>query len=62
MTTAIDNVKKVLSGGMRIGWYMALDQDGYQGKIGLETHLFDGTLITAAHTSMEEIMHIVSEI
>ncbi len=40
----------------------ALDKDGYQGKIGLETHLFDGTLITAAHTSMEEIMHIVSEI
>jgi hypothetical protein len=40
----------------------ALEKDGYKGKIGLETHLFDGTLIAAAHTSMEEIMHIVGEI
>jgi len=38
----------------------ALDKDGYKGKIGLETHIFDGTLIAAAHTSMEEIMRIVS--
>jgi sugar phosphate isomerase/epimerase len=41
---------------------LALDKDGYKGKIGLETHLFDGTLIAAAHTSMEEIMHIMGEI
>jgi sugar phosphate isomerase/epimerase len=41
---------------------LALDKDGYKGKIGLETHLFDGTLIAAAHTSMEEIMRIVGEI
>ncbi|HEV3202359.1 MAG TPA: sugar phosphate isomerase/epimerase family protein [Bryobacteraceae bacterium] len=41
---------------------LALDKDGYKGKIGLETHLFDGTLIAAAHTSMEEIMRIVVEI
>jgi sugar phosphate isomerase/epimerase len=40
----------------------ALDKDGYKGKIGLETHLFDGTLIAAAHTSMEEIMRIVGEL
>jgi hypothetical protein len=40
----------------------ALDKDGYKGKIGLETHLFDGTLIAAAHTSMEEMIHIVGEI
>jgi hydroxypyruvate isomerase len=38
----------------------ALDKDGYKGRIGLETHIFDGTLIAAAHTSMEEIMRIVS--
>jgi sugar phosphate isomerase/epimerase len=38
----------------------ALDKDGYKGKIGLETHIFDGTLIAAAHTSMEEIMRILS--
>jgi len=41
---------------------LALDKDGYKGKIGLETHIFDGTLIAAAHTSMEEIMRIVGEI
>ena len=40
----------------------ALDRDGYKGKIGLETHIFDGTLIAAAHTSMEEILRIVSEV
>ena len=42
------------------GIMQALDKDGYKGKIGLETHIFDGTLIAAAHTSMEEIMRIVS--
>jgi sugar phosphate isomerase/epimerase len=41
---------------------LALDKDGYKGKIGLETHIFDGTLIAAAHTSMEEIMRIVREL
>ncbi len=40
----------------------ALDKDGYKGRIGLETHIFDGTLIAAAHTSMEEIMRIVNEL
>ncbi len=40
----------------------ALERDNYKYKIGLETHLFDGTLIAAAHTSMEEIMRIVSEV
>ena len=42
--------------------FTALGNDGYEGKIGLETHLFDGTLITAAHKSMDEILKIVSEI
>jgi len=41
---------------------LALDKDGYKGKIGLETHIFDGTLIAAAHTSMDEIMRIVGEL
>jgi len=40
----------------------ALDHDGYAYKIGLETHIFDGTLIAAAHKSMSEIMRIVSEV
>lgn len=41
---------------------LALDRAGYKGKIGLETHIFDGTLIAAAHASMEEILRIVNEI
>jgi sugar phosphate isomerase/epimerase len=41
--------------------FAALGNDGYQYKIGLETHLFDGTLITAAHKSMDEILKIASE-
>ena len=40
----------------------SLDQDGYTLKLGLETHIFDGTLIAAAHTSMEEILRIVNEV
>ncbi len=37
-------------------------RDGYKGKLGLETHIFDGTLIAAAHASMEEILRIVGEV
>ena len=36
-----------------------LNKDGYAYEIGLETHLFDGTLIQAAHTSMETMLRIV---
>ena len=43
------------------GIFAALSNDGYEHKIGLETHLFDGTLITAAHKSMTEILKICSE-
>jgi hypothetical protein len=39
--------------------FLQLQKDGYKGKVGLETHIFDGTLIAAAHKSMEEIMRIV---
>jgi sugar phosphate isomerase/epimerase len=42
--------------------FTALNNDGYEGKVGLETHLFDGTLITAAHKSMDEIMKICREV
>jgi hypothetical protein len=44
------------------GIMTSLVRDEYPYKIGLETHLFDGTLIQAAHTSMEEIMRIVNEV
>ncbi len=40
----------------------ALAKDGYKGKIGLETHIFDGTLIPSAHESMRELMRIVDEL
>ncbi len=40
----------------------ALEKDNYKGKIGLETHIFDGTLIAAANKSMAEIMRIVGEL
>lgn len=42
--------------------FTALEHDGYKYKVGLETHIFDGTLIQAAHTSMEEILRIVGEL
>ncbi len=42
--------------------FEALERDGYKHKVGLETHIFDGTLIQAAHTSMEEILRIVGEL
>lgn len=57
--------KGVMDGPQRLDWksiMRALDRDGYQGRIGLETHIFDGTLIAAAHTSMREILRIVSEL
>ena len=40
----------------------ALQKDGYEGKIGLETHIFDGTLIQASHVSIKEIFRMVGEL
>jgi sugar phosphate isomerase/epimerase len=37
----------------------ALQKDNYKGHIGLETHIFDGTLIPKANLAMKEIMRIV---
>jgi sugar phosphate isomerase/epimerase len=42
--------------------FQALQKDGYAYRIGLETHIFDGTLIQAANVSMDEIMHIVGRL
>jgi hypothetical protein len=42
--------------------FQALNKDRYAYRIGLETHIFDGTLIEAAHKSMEEIMRIVGRL
>ncbi len=37
----------------------ALGKDNYPYRVGLETHIFDGTLIQAAHESMENMLRIV---
>jgi L-ribulose-5-phosphate 3-epimerase len=38
-----------------VGVIKALRKDGYKGCIGLETHVFDGTLIEKAHHCMKEV-------
>jgi sugar phosphate isomerase/epimerase len=38
-----------------------LEKDGYRGKVGLETHIFDGTLIEAAHISMKELVRMIGQ-
>jgi sugar phosphate isomerase/epimerase len=40
----------------------AMEKDGYKGHIGLETHIFDGTLIPKANLSMKEIFRIVDSL
>ena len=40
----------------------AMQKDNYRGEIGLETHIFDGTLIDKANESMKIIMHMVGEL
>ena len=40
----------------------ALQKDGYKGHIGLETHVFDGTLIPKANLAMKEIFRIVDSL
>lgn len=41
------------------GIFTTLAQDGYKGKVGLETHVFDGTLIEKSHLCMKKIQEIV---
>jgi sugar phosphate isomerase/epimerase len=40
----------------------AMQKDGYKGHIGLETHIFDGTLIPKANDSMAAILRIVDSL
>ena len=44
------------------GIFTSLDRDGYAGQIGLETHVFDGTLIEKAHLSMKKIQELVGKV
>jgi sugar phosphate isomerase/epimerase len=39
----------------------AMDQDGFQGKIGLETHYFDGTKLERSHLAMDKIVRLADE-
>lgn len=40
----------------------AMQKDNYRGEIGLETHIFDGTLMEKAHESMRIILHDAGEL
>jgi hypothetical protein len=40
----------------------AMQKDNYQGELGLETHVFNGTLIEKANECMKEILHTVGEL
>ena len=57
--------KSVLDYPEKLDWrtiFQTLQKDGYQGKIGLETHIFGEGQITASHNSMREILRIVQEL
>jgi sugar phosphate isomerase/epimerase len=38
--------------------FSAMDEDGYTGRIGLETHYFDGTKLERSHLAMDKIMKL----
>lgn len=40
--------------------FRALEADGYAGKVGLETHVFDGTLIEKSHLSMAKLKELLA--
>lgn len=40
--------------------FEALAKDGYKGKVGLETHVFDGTLIEKSHLCMKKLKEIMA--
>jgi sugar phosphate isomerase/epimerase len=39
--------------------FRALEKKNYQGKIGLETHIFGDTQVAKSHESMQAILNIV---
>jgi sugar phosphate isomerase/epimerase len=38
--------------------FVAMDEDGFQGQIGLETHYFDGTKLERSHLAMDKIVKL----
>lgn len=53
--------KSILPGPQRMDWgaiFRRLETDGYNGQVGLETHIFGPDLIQHSHASMQEILRI----
>jgi L-ribulose-5-phosphate 3-epimerase len=40
--------------------FAAMDKDGFEGRIGLETHYFDGTKLERSHLAMDKIIKLAS--
>jgi L-ribulose-5-phosphate 3-epimerase len=54
--------KSLMEEAKKIDWatvFAALQKDGYQGRIGLETHMFGRMLFTHSHYCMREMIRIV---
>jgi L-ribulose-5-phosphate 3-epimerase len=57
--------KTLLDYPEKLDWksiFQTLQKDGYQDKLGLETHIFGDGQIAASHSSMQEILRIVQEL
>lgn len=53
--------KSLLWADQKFDWagiFHALEKDGYQGQVGLETHIFDEKAIEHSHNSMKEMLRI----
>jgi sugar phosphate isomerase/epimerase len=54
--------RSILDYPQKLDWaaiFRALEKDGYQGQVGLETHIFGDQLIEHSHAAMREILRIV---
>jgi L-ribulose-5-phosphate 3-epimerase len=57
--------KSLLDYPEKLDWkliFQTLQKDGYEGKFGLETHIFGEGQVAASHSSMQEILRIVQEL
>jgi len=65
MLNAQFKAKNLMEGPEKIDWLSilkAMQKDGYQGQIGLETHTGPVNLVENAHTAMKTIMHLVGQL
>jgi sugar phosphate isomerase/epimerase len=54
--------KSVLDYPEHLDWgaiFMRLQQDGYMGRLELETHVFGDSQVASSHAAMREIMRII---